>query len=122
MESNKKRNWIFGGFSLIILLLEYFICRYLFFDLHGMREFPQLLLLVGVVFLLLAAAGGLKIFSISVLTGYPLGFICGMALQSYGTDPGGGRTSNGWIIWGGIFLACVVVGVLIDLAKRKVKK
>src|SRR5699024_9516667 len=46
MESNKKRNWIFGGFSLIILLLEYFICRYLFFDLHGMREFPQLLLLV----------------------------------------------------------------------------
>ena len=94
MESNKKRNWIFGGFSLIILLLEYFICRYLFFDLHGMREFPQLLLLVGVVFLLLAAAGGLKIFSISVLAGYPLGFICGMALQSYGTDPGGGRTSR----------------------------
>lgn len=85
------------------LLISYLLSRYLFFDLHGMKSFPFYLLCAGVAVSAVAAFFHAGILSAAAAVGYIAGFFCGMAFGSVGTDPGGGRTCSGWLIWGGIF-------------------
>ena len=93
------------------LLISYLLSRYLFFDLHGMKSFPFYLLCAGVAVSAVAAA-----------VGYIAGFFCGMAFGSVGTDPGGGRTCSGWLIWGGIFFGCLLIGAVLQLVRRGGRK
>jgi len=45
-----------------------------------------------------------------------------MAFGSVGTDPGGGRTCSGWLIWGGIFFGCLLIGAVLQLVRRGGRK
>ncbi len=119
MSEKMKKRLIQTALSIIILLFEFWLCRYVFFEWHGMKQFPFFLLIVGSAIVLIAAIFSSKVMSVAALLGYILGFFSNMIFRSYGTDPGGGRTSNAWIIWGGIFLTFVLLGIVIEIVQRK---
>lgn len=122
ISEKMKKKLIQTALSIIILLFEFWICRYVFFQWHGMKQFPFFLLTLGSAVVLIAAIFSSKAMSVAALLGYILGFFSNMILRSYGIDPGGGRTSNGWIIWGGIFLTFVLLGIVIEIVQWKKKK
>ena len=82
--------------SIGTLLISYLLCRYLFFELHGMKSFPFYLLCAGI------AIGCRGVFHAEILfAAAAVGYISGFyryGVRQRWSDPGGGRTC-GWLIW-----------------------
>ena len=104
--------------SLGVLLLGFLLCRYVFFDLHGMKEWPFNLLMFGLVALLLSLLARKQYVPWFIAIGYALGFCMGVLFHTEGTDPGGGKADNLWVIWTVVFLGCILAGVLFELALK----
>ena len=101
--------------SAIIVLVDFLLCRYLFFDLHGMKDWPAFMLwselaVLGISFL----CKGRHLPLISA-NGYLAGFVAGLVFQTDGVDPGGGRTNNLWLIWLIVWLGVVVLGIAAEI-------
>ena len=61
------------------------------------------------------------LFSAAALTGFALGLLFG---EAFGPNPAGayyGNTHYGWIIWIGIFLACLLIGAVLQKLHTKGK-
>ena len=90
------RKRLVGISSLIVILGAYFVFRYPLFGLHGMKEFPLVLCVVGIFFIVVT---GLirknKIMPITTVIGYIVGFFAGVLFEY---DYGEGL-NNMWIIW-----------------------
>ena len=56
--------------------------------------------------------------AVAVLT-LVIGFAAGAIFQTNGTDPGGGRTNNLWIIWTVAFIGIIIVSVVLELILKK---
>ena len=56
------------------------------------------------------------------VVGYLGGFAAGMLFGVRGTDPGGGTTSNAWLIWMLVMLLCIAVGILLSVAHSSLNK
>ncbi len=96
-----------GFISLIAITIAYLIFRYPLFFLHGMKDFPHALYIVG--FLIIVITGIVKNGSfIPIMTaiGYVIGFIAGELFQF---DYGIGLNSM-WIIWLCCFIAAALIG------------
>ena len=93
-------------YSLGALLAGFIICRYVFFNLHGMEEWPVDLLIAGLVVQLLSLLARRQYAPWFCAVGYSLGFWLGVIFYKKGFDPGGGRTDNLWQIWTIVFLVC----------------
>lgn len=104
--------------SLGALLLGFLLCRYAFFGLHGMKEWPVDLLIVGMAALLISLLARKQYVPWFIAIGYALGFCMGVLFHTEGTDPGGGKTDNLWVIWTVVFLGCIFAGVLFELALK----
>ena len=115
MEKTKKM----ALWQAACLLLAYLVARYGLFSLHGMKQWPTILLALGIVYLLLAWWRKLPVFGFCVSGGYLLGLALGLAFAVQGTDPGGGATSNAWLIWLMVYQATVLLGWLWDLRKKR---
>ena len=100
--------------SLGVLLLGFLLCRYAFFDLHGMKEWPVDLFVAGILALLISLFARKQYAPWFTSVGYFLGFLAGALFHREGTDPGGGKTDNLWIIWTFTFLGCIVAGFLLE--------
>ena len=48
MNRGTKRTLVWCAGSIGTLLISYLLCRYLFFELHGMKSFPFYLLCAGI--------------------------------------------------------------------------
>lgn len=110
----KKR--LTGILSLIGLVGAYWALRYPLFFLHGMKEWPMILLILGII--VISVSGILfdrKFLPIFTAVGYPLGFALGYWFQF---DYGHGQNSL-WIIWTCVFLAAVLIGTGIEFSARK---
>ena len=108
-----------GNLSLAAVLASYLILRYLLFDLHGMKEFPFMLCLAGV--LLIVFTGIIRKNKVSpplIALGYIGGFVAGV-LFSY--DYGEGL-NNLWIIWMWCFVVASLFGMIGDLILKKRSK
>ena len=101
--------------SLGILLLGFLLCRYAFFGLHGMKEWPIDLFIVGIAAILISLLARKHYVPWFVMVGYILGFWLGVLFHTEGTDPGGGKTDNLWIIWTVVFLGCILAGILCEI-------
>ncbi len=101
--------------SLGILLLGFLLCRYAFFGLHGMKEWPIDLFKVGIAAILISLFARKQYVPWFVAGGYILGFWLGVLFHTEGTDPGGGKTDNLWIIWTVVFLGCILAGILCEI-------
>ena len=111
--------------SLAILLLGFVLCRYAFFGLHGMGEWPFDLLIAGIVFLFISLLARKQYAPWFNSIGYSFGFWLGVLFHKEGLDPGGGKTDNLWQIWTVVFLACILAGFLFEIVlkwRRLLKK
>ena len=107
-----------GALSLIGLLGAYLVLRYLLFSLHGMKELPFNLFIIGAVIIIISGmAFSRKILPVLTPVGYIVGFVLGYFFQF---DYGVGLNSL-WIIWIGVYLGVVLVGIVAEIIcwKRK---
>ncbi len=123
MKAKEGRNRILWGLSMIgLLAVSYWICRFAFFDLHGMIQWPNLLAIMSIVTIVSATIFGNRIVSIAPVIGYMGGFIIAMAFSSDTMDPGGGQTNNAWIIWAIVLISSVLIGILWSFNSSRRRK
>ena len=101
--------------SLLVLAGEYLLVRGPLFYLHGMMQWPQILALAAAAGILLSVGLDLKNLDLFSAAGYGCGFLAGLLFHQYGTDPGGGRTDNLWLIWTGVLLLFMILGLVLTV-------
>ena len=104
--------------SLGILLLGFVLCRYVFFGLHGMKEWPVDLLIAGLIVHMVSMLAKKPYVPWFTSGGYSLGFWLGVIFHTEGFDHGGGRTDNLWQIWTIVFAVCILAGVIVELVMK----
>ena len=97
-----------AGFSaLAAIVAAYVLFRYPLFSLHGMKEFPLYLCILGAI--LIAISGivkGNRILPIAAALGYIIGFLAGKLFErNYGEG-----LNSMWIIWLICFAAAILMG------------
>ena len=111
----KKTNRITNHLlSLGGLCIGFVLCRYILFGLHGMKQWPAILFGVGAVAVAVSFSGGGTYFPRLTALGYPVSFLIGLIFQCDGTDAGGARTNNLWIIWTVAFAALMVFAAVVE--------
>lgn len=106
--------------SLCVLLIAFFSFRYLLFELHGMKQFPLYLLIVGIIVITVSGfIKGNRIAPILTVAGYIVGFFIGYLLAVTSYDPGGETLNNMWLIWMGSYAAAIIAGILIEIFNGK---
>ena len=108
-----------------ILLLGFVLCRYVFFCLHGMKEWPFDLLVFGLIAMIMSLLVRKQYVPWFISVEYFVGFWAGIFFYTEGYDPGGGKTDNLWIIWTAVFLGCILAGVVFEIVlkwRRLLKK
>ena len=110
--------------SAVCLAGAYLLCRFGLFSLHGMKQWPAVLAAAGFAALVAAALYDFRIASSTTIVCYPAGCFLGLWLGKTQTDPGGGQTHSGWIIWTIIFALGIFFGFLTDwiLQKKNISK
>ena len=98
-----------------ILLVDFLLCRYLFFDLHGMKDWPVFMLGLGIAVLVVSFLMKGQHLPLISANGYLADFVAGLVFHSNGFDPGGGRTNNMWLIWLVVWLALVAIGIVAEV-------
>lgn len=107
--------------SLLILVISFFAVRYVFFETHGMKQFPFMLFLPLLLAMIVFCFMNVKIISFVAAISYPIGFILADLFQTNGVDPGGGATSNLWIIWTVIVIAAIIFSAILEvIISRKI--
>ena len=118
---NKKRiTWIIG--TILALCINYFLCRYIFFELHGMIDWPFVLFVFGLIAIMISSIFDARKVMICTVLGYIIGFAVGMIFNVDGLDPGGGRTSNNWYLWMNAMLIVMLIGVIWEIASKILQK
>ena len=117
-----KRNLKFYAGAALMLLFEFLLCRFAFFKIHGMKEWPALLLAAGLAVILISCL--LKVRSAAVFTdlGYISGFFIGALIHGKGADPGGGAADNLWIVWTVVFVCFILASLSCEFTVRMMKK
>ena len=105
--------------SAVCLAGAYLLCRFGLFSLHGMKQWPAVLAAAGFAALVAAALYDFRIASSTTIVCYPAGCFLGLWLGKTQTDPGGGQTHSGWIIWTIIFALGIFFGFLTDWILQK---
>ena len=102
-----------------ILMVGFVLGRYVFFDVHGMKEFPVTLLVLGLAVMLISVLTSKKVLPYFISTGYLMGFVFGFLLQVTKMDANGVSVNNLWVIWAGVYVAFIVVGFLCEALFKK---
>lgn len=114
------KNKILWGISMIGLLgISYGLCRFSFFEMHGMKQWSNLLTILSITIMVIATIFGNRIVSVATIVGYIGGFILAMIFNIDGVDSGGGRTNNAWIIWGTVFVFSILIGIILGIIYKK---
>ena len=117
MKEKNKRLWNRLA-PLGVLFAGFLLCRFAFFGLHGMKEWPLDLLLAGLVVVTISLITKKQMIAWFTSAGYLLGFFVGVLFHSEGFDPGGGRTDNLWILWTVTFMVCIVAGAITETVMK----
>ena len=106
----------------VLLFICFLLCRYHFFNLHGMKEWPVNLFVFGMIVIIISVIFDSRKVMIFTPAGYMAGFAFGMLFNEDSFDPGGGRINNAWIIWTASFLILIAVGVALEIITKKKKQ
>lgn len=117
-----KKNIIVHLLSLCVLCIGFVLCRYVFYDNHGMKQLPVWLFVVGTVSMAVSFFLEGKITPICTAVAYIIGFIAGVIFQTNGVDAGGGTTNNLWIIWVVVFVCLTLAGIICEKFVGSAKK
>ena len=124
MKKYKTINrFYFVALSALALLVGYVLTTHVFFFLHGMRQWPFILLMFGFLVILFAALVDARKVMIGTIAGYVDGFIIAMIFGSYTfhpeRGPEGSYTHNNWLIWLGVYLLIIVASIVVEVWTRK---
>ena len=108
--------------SLGALCIGFALCRYVFFDIHGMKQWPVILFVIGIIAVTISFILEGKTVPICTALLYIAGFVAGVFFQTDGTDSGGTTTNNLWIIWTVVFICLTLAGVIYDKFLSPLKK
>ena len=111
---NNKKSVVNHVIALGILLVGFILGRYVFFDVHGMKEFPAVLLIFGFVIMVISGLSTKKIFPYFISVGYIIGFVFGLIFQVTKMDANGVSVNNLWVIWAVVYVAFIVLGVICE--------
>jgi len=114
-NSNKKTRFIWVVGAVTALLISYLLCRYVFFDFHGNKQWPEIMLVIGLVATGAAAVFNGRIMMVCTVAGYIGGFFIGLLQGVNNVDPGGGVINDWWVKWVISFFAIVAIGVISEL-------
>ena len=117
-----KKNIIVHLLSLCVLSIGFVLCRYVFFDIHGIKQLPVWLFVVGMIAMAVSFFLEGKTTPICTAVAYIVGFIAGAIFQTNGVDAGGGTTNNLWIIWAVVFVCLTLVGIICEKFIGSAKK
>lgn len=112
-------------YTIIMILLlgtSYLISRFVLFQMHGMKQWPNFLALLSIIVIIVASLVGKRIIPAATVIGYIGGFILAMTFNTDGVDPGGGRTNNAWIIWTVVLFICLLVALILEIFFKKAHK
>ena len=110
-----KRSYI--GFFL--LAGSYLFIRFPLFPLHGMKDWPLVLLACGTAVIVIAEVLKCRYVPFFAALGYLAGFLAGYVGQSDSYDPGGGRLNNLWWIWTLVFLTVIAIGIGVEILQKR---
>lgn len=114
------KNKILWGISMIGLLgISYWLSRFSFFEMHGMKQWPNLLAILSITIIVIATIFGNRIIPVVTVVGYMSGFILAMIFNTDGVDQGGGRTNNAWIIWGTVLIFSILIGIILGFIYKQ---
>jgi len=108
-----------------LLFLSHLLCGYVFLFLHGMRQWPTILLIFGLIIIAASAVSYYRKVMISTVVGYVVGFACGELFNwdTYHPERGPGvHSNNGWLIWTLVYLGFIAIGIVWQLVCKYVKK
>lgn len=119
MKSNgmKRVYWTIG--QVVAFAIAYLLCRFAFYEFHQMKQWPNLLAIVGFALLVVGVIFNYKRLSIFTTLAYVVGFVLAMLFNKDGLDPGGGRTNNAWLIWGITFVLIILIGVIWEIINSR---
>ncbi len=106
---------------LLFLFVQFYICRYVYFEIHGMKELPLGLLELAVSIVIITIYSNYNTSSICISFGYSVSFFIAYLFNFDGLDSGGGKTNNFWLIWLFSYLIIIFSGLIIDVFKKKYK-
>ena len=86
----------------------------MFFDLHGMKQWPNILAIIGLIVIVIASIADQRIIGVSTVAGYLGGFILTMIFNTNSLDQGGGTLNNAWIIWTALFIISLLIGLILN--------
>ena len=116
---NKKTRSIWGIAAVGMVILSYLLVRFALFDLHGMKEWPNMLAIFSIAVIVMASILKKRLIFIGVVFGYLVGFAVAMIFSTSGLDAGGGATNNAWIIWTVFLLFSIAVSIIQSYRKKK---
>ena len=105
--------------SLLILVLSYLLCRFVFLDIHGIKQWPDFLACLGGIILIFTGVIKLKYTPVMVSLGYIVGFVFGEIFHTESIDPGAGATDNLWSIWTISYFIIIFIGLIVDFARKR---
>ena len=120
-----KKNVMIHLLALGLLCIGFVLCRYVFFDIHGMKQWPAILFGIGIIAVVISFILDGKTTPICIAFSYIVGFVVGIIFQTDGIDSGGARTNNLWIIWTVVFICLTLIGIIYDkfisIIKKKIR-
>ncbi len=112
--NKQKRLVLFIG-----LIMSFIIVRYVLFGQHGMKQWPVVMLIVGMVLVLLSFLLKLDTTYWLMNVGYIVCYFIGFVFQSESYDLGGGLLNDFWKIWLISYISFFVVGIFVDIIDKK---
>lgn len=108
-----------GIAALSAIVAAYVVFRYPLFSLHGMKDFPLYLCILGAVLIVISGVlKGNRILPIAAALGYIIGFPAGKLFeQNYGEG-----LNSMWIIWLICFAASILLGFIVNFLVLKEAK
>lgn len=118
MSQKTSHNRLWPLCTLLVLGVSYWFCRFAMLDFHGMKQWPTLLCVVAFAVLMLSLIFKKHWLSAATNLGYLGGFGIAILFNSDHIDAAGVPSNNLWIIWAAILLACILIGVVIELVRN----
>lgn len=122
MQSNRIKRVMWPAISIFLLSTGYILCRYLFFDLYGMKELPLILFVFGLIVICIAALFNSKKIMVCSSWGYSISFFMGILFQTDWIDSKGTAMNSLWIWFALGMLTFVLIGVVWEAISKAIKK
>ena len=111
----------FSFFLFGVLIISYILVRFVFFDIHGMKDFPDTLILIAGALTALFILLNKNVSAFLSCFGYIIGFYIGTIFHTSYVDVITGKSDNLWLIWLIAYAIIIGIGYIIDLIMFHVK-